>query len=216
MAREKNGLSIQYVSTRDLKPYENNAKIHSDEQVEQIISSIDRFGFTNPILVDESMGVIAGHGRLQAAIRMGLKTVPVVKIEGLSDEDKRALVIADNKISENAQWDMAVLADEIEKLSKIDFDFTAIGFSMDEVDEITNEKPKLKQREERIREIKFTHIPAMAAFRKPWEQGLGCLSGCLKKPQRYGRVGAGSSSNSILRLTASKAFVSDQPRERDT
>ena len=112
-----------------LVPYEKNSRTHSPEQVEQLRASIQEFGFTNPILVDGKDGVIAGHGRLEAARELGLTEVPVVVLDHLSPEQKRAYVIADNKLALNAAWDVDMLQIELADLGAADFDLDLLGFS---------------------------------------------------------------------------------------
>jgi DNA modification methylase len=116
-----------------LKPYERNARTHSVEQVAQIAASIVEFGFTNPILVDSNDGIIAGHGRLSAAQELGLKTVPVVVLDHLSERQRKAYILADNQLALNAGWDTDLLRGELQDLAEQDFDLTLIGFSDDEL-----------------------------------------------------------------------------------
>lgn len=111
-----------------LLPYTRNARTHSDAQVAQIAASIAEFGFNNPILVDTKAGIIAGHGRLLAARKLGLTEVPVIVLDHLSDAQKRAYIIADNKLAENAGWDEEVLLSEIAALQNENFDLSVIGF----------------------------------------------------------------------------------------
>ena len=110
-------LKIDYISASDLVPYENNSRTHSKEQVEQIKRSITEFGFTNPILIDEHNGIIAGHGRLRAAQELGIDTVPTILLEGLTEAQRKAYVIADNKLALNAGWDLDVLSWKLNCLS---------------------------------------------------------------------------------------------------
>lgn len=112
-----------------LKPYERNAKIHSPAQVAQIAESIKRFGFNNPILVDSQDGIIAGHGRFAAAQELGLREVPVIVLDHLTDAERRAYIIADNRIAENAEWDSDILTAELAALNDEEFDLGALGFS---------------------------------------------------------------------------------------
>lgn len=119
-----------------LKPYEKNARTHSDAQVDQLAASITEFGFTNPVLVDSQDGIIAGHGRLMAAKRLGLSEVPVIVLDHLSDEQRRAYIIADNKLALNAGWDAEVLQSELADLDNADFDLSSIGFTDDELEAI--------------------------------------------------------------------------------
>ncbi len=119
-----------------LIPYARNSRTHNDEQVAQIVASIKEFGFTNPILVGADDVIIAGHGRLLAAQRMGLKEVPVVRLPHLTETQRRALVIADNKIALNAGWDEEMLALEMKELGDMDFNLDILGFSEDELKEL--------------------------------------------------------------------------------
>ncbi len=116
-----------------LVPYDKNPRTHSSEQVNQIAASIAEFGFLNPILVDTSAGIIAGHGRLQAAKQLGLAHVPVVVLDHLTEAQKRAYVIADNKLALNAGWDEDLLRTEMAALAAENFDMPVIGFSDDEL-----------------------------------------------------------------------------------
>lgn len=117
-----------------LKPYAGNARTHSKKQIKQIASSIQRFGFTNPVLVSNDDEIIAGHGRVIAAKEIGLSTVPTLKLSYLSPAERRAYVLADNKLALNAGWDNEILAIELQALIDIDFDVTLTGFSLAETD----------------------------------------------------------------------------------
>lgn len=130
-------LKIEQRNVSDLIPYAANSRTHSDEQVAQIAASITEFGWTNPILVDEQNNVIAGHGRILAAKKLGFDAVPCIVLDNLTGDQKKALVIADNKITDNAGWDTKTLIAELESLA--DFDFTNFGFSSDELDALLNE-----------------------------------------------------------------------------
>lgn len=133
MGKEHERLRIEYRAIDDLKPYENNPRTHSDEQVDQIVASIRQFGFNNPILLDGDNGIIAGHGRLMAAQRMGLEQVPCVDLKHLTDAQKRAYVIADNQLALQSGWDLETLKAELDRLISEDFDVSAIGFSEHEM-----------------------------------------------------------------------------------
>lgn len=126
-----------------LRPYDRNPRTHSDEQVEQIASSIQEFGFNNPILVDTEDGIIAGHGRLLAAQLLGLEEVPVVVLDHLSPAQRRAYLLADNQIAANAGWDDLLLADELKALASDDFDLSLLGFSDDELGDLLDGYPDL-------------------------------------------------------------------------
>lgn len=119
-----------------LIPYARNSRTHNDEQIAQIVASIKEFGFTNPILVGADDVIIAGHGRLLAAQRMGLKEVPVVRLPHLTETQRRALVIADNKIALNAGWDEEMLTLEMKELEDVDFNLDILGFSDEELKEL--------------------------------------------------------------------------------
>src|SRR6266481_3308454 len=127
-----------YRAVGDLIPDPRNARTHPKRQIDQIKASIDAFGFTNPILADPDGHIIAGHGRLQAARAMGFSEVPTITLSGLSDTQKRALRIADNKIALNAGWDLEILQLELSELASIDIDIdpTLTGFSTGEIDVI--------------------------------------------------------------------------------
>lgn len=127
-------LKIEYILATDLVPYENNSRTHSQQQVDQIKRSMTEFGFTNPILIDEHNGIIAGHGRLQAAQELGIKLVPTILLEGLTEAQRKAYVIADNKLALNADWDLDVLKLEIEGLGNVGFDLDFLGFDDDFLD----------------------------------------------------------------------------------
>ena len=128
--------SVEHWSLQRLIPYAKNARTHDDTQVSQIAGSIAEFGFVNPILVGDDDVIIAGHGRLMAAQQLGLDTVPVIVLHHLTESQRRALVIADNKIAENAGWNDELLKLELEELGDLGFDLDVIGFSDEELDEL--------------------------------------------------------------------------------
>lgn len=129
-------LSIEYRNIDDLIPYLNNSRTHSDEQVTQIASSIKEFGFTNPVLIDEQGGVIAGHGRIMAGKKLGLEKVPTITLAGLTDAQKKAYVIADNKLALNADWDFELLRVEYKALEELNFNLDVLGFDFREVQDL--------------------------------------------------------------------------------
>jgi len=129
-------LRIERRSLRAIIPYARNARTHSDAQVAQIAASIVEFGWTNPILVDGANGVIAGHGRLLAARQLGLDTVPVIELAHLTPAQKRAYILADNRLAENAGWDEELLRLELAELRDADFDLDLLGFTYDELDDL--------------------------------------------------------------------------------
>lgn len=123
-------LEIAYVATTDLIPYANNPRTHSEQQVAQVAASIQEFGFNNPILIDEHNSIIAGHGRLAAAQKLDMNTVPTILLEGLSEAQRKAYVIADNKLGLNSGWDDDLLRVEIERLGELDFDLDILGWDV--------------------------------------------------------------------------------------
>ena len=141
-----------------LIPFARNSRTHSDEQVAQIAASIREFGWTNPILVDGENGIIAGHGRLAAARKLGLADVPVIVIDHLTDAQKRALVIADNKLALNAGWDFELLENEVRGLDDDGFDLSLLGFDDAELSKM-------------LAEVELSELPALPdGDREPFQQ----------------------------------------------
>jgi len=137
---------IEHLPTDTLVPYARNSRTHSPEQVAQIAASIKEFGFTNPVLIDADNTLIAGHGRVMAAQSIGLVTVPAIRLAHLTSAQRRAYVIADNKLAENAAWDMATLAREIEDLIEFDYDLSLLGFDSETLDAILPEHALITDR----------------------------------------------------------------------
>lgn len=131
---------LESMAVADLRPHERNPRTHSKKQVEQIAASIKRFGFTNPVLVDRDGQVIAGHGRIEAAKLLGMATVPVLRLEHMTEAEKRAYVIADNRLAELAGWDNDLLALELAAVSELDsdFDLALTGFDVAEIEALLN------------------------------------------------------------------------------
>ena len=129
------------VNISKLKPYENNARTHSPEQVDKIVRSIEEFGFINPVLIDGDFGIIAGHGRVMAATKMGMDEVPCLFVEDLTEAQKKAYIIADNKLTEDGGWDENILKIELGELEAMDFDVSLTGFDLAdfELDDISTE-----------------------------------------------------------------------------
>ena len=126
-------MQIEQVAVESLIPYARNSRTHSDEQVAQIAASIKEFGWTNPILIDGESGIIAGHGRLLAARKLGMKEVPVIQLSGMTDTQKKAYIIADNKLALNAGWDDELLRLELEELNVEEFKMELLGFDANEL-----------------------------------------------------------------------------------
>ena len=124
---------IIQVEIGQLIPYINNAKQHNDDQVTRIAASIREFGFVNPVLIDKDYNIIAGHGRVMAAKKLGMNNVPCVYVEGLTDAQRKAYILADNRLGELAQWDMELVGLELESLGADGFDTDLTGFDIDNV-----------------------------------------------------------------------------------
>jgi DNA modification methylase len=131
-------MKIEQRSVETLIPYINNSRKHSDEQIAQIAASIKEFGWTNPILVDGANGLIAGHGRLMAARKLKMDKVPVIELAHLSENQKKALIIADNKLALNSDWDSELLTLELQELLGEEYDLELLGFDKDELDALLN------------------------------------------------------------------------------
>jgi DNA modification methylase len=131
---------IEQLSVDTLIPYARNSRTHDDAQVAQIAASIKEFGFTNPVLIDADGGIIAGHGRVLAARKLSLSDVPCIRLAHLTETQRKAYVIADNKLALNSSWDEAMLALEIQDLEADDFDLTLLGFTPDELTALTPEE----------------------------------------------------------------------------
>ena len=149
------------INIDEIKPYERNARIHSSKQINQIMEAIKAFGFTNPLLIDDENNLIAGHGRLEAVKQLNiidfkdnpLKELPAIIITGLSEADKKALIIADNKIAENASWDYDLLQAEFQELEAINYDLDLMGF--DNLDEILGADIDVEQETKEIKEVEI-------------------------------------------------------------
>ncbi|MDR1240725.1 MAG: ParB/Srx family N-terminal domain-containing protein [Oscillospiraceae bacterium] len=154
----------QNIAIEKLKPYEHNARTHSEEQISKIAKSIEEFGFVNPVLIDADFGIIAGHCRVLAAKQIGMEEVPCLFVEDLTETQKKAYIIADNKLALDAGWDFDILKIELEDLKSLDFDISLTGFDdlnfdlvlndskeitddnfdSDKINEILKEEPKSK------------------------------------------------------------------------
>jgi DNA modification methylase len=132
-------MEFEYIPIRELRPHPNNARTHSKKQIRQIAKSIEKFGFCNPVLVDDAKQIIAGHGRVRAVELLGIDAVPTCRLSHLSVADKRAYVLADNKLAENAGWNKELLAIELQGLIELDVDTELTGFEMAEIDLILEE-----------------------------------------------------------------------------
>ena len=170
-------MQIDYRLLADVIPYVQNARLHPSKQIKQLKASIKANGFTNPILVDKAGVIIAGHGRLIAARELGLETVPVIELEGLTPAQVRALRLADNKIALNSGWDVDLLRLELGELvsGEIDIDFEATGFSNGEIDILLN--PAADPDDETIPEVRTTPRTSLGDIWELGEHRVGCGDG---------------------------------------
>jgi DNA modification methylase len=184
-------MQIETLPIETLQPYARNARTHSKRQVRQIAKSIQRFGFCNPVLIDDQVQIIAGHGRVEAAKLLGIKQVPTVKLSHLSDVEKRAYILADNRLAEKAGWDREILAIELQALVSLAFEVELTGFETAEIDlviEEANEAAGLSgEREDEA--PAYPTDPAVTRSGDLWELGphrLLCAD--ARQPDSYARL----------------------------
>lgn len=194
-------LRVEYLAVDALKPYARNPRTHSRKQIRQIADSIKAFGFTNPILIDAGAGVIAGHGRLEAAKLLGAERVPTIRLEDMTEAQKRAYVLADNKLAENAGWDRELLALELQCLAEIDLDFdlTITGFEMGEVDGLIEDLKEESQDEaDQVPEIDPSVAP-VSRTGDLWVIGRHrLLCGDATEPAAFDRLLAGKRAQMVF------------------
>jgi len=168
--------TVQLVNPNKLIPYKSNARTHSDKQIQQIANSIQKFGFTNPILIDENNMIMAGHGRVQAAMKLGLDQVPTLCINHLSPQEKRAYILADNKLALNAGWDRETLAIELQHLLIDDdgLDVSITGFEMPEIDLLLMDDAIVEADEPEIPELQEVAISKLGDLWQLGEHKLFC------------------------------------------
>ena len=192
-------LEVQYHPLGDLKPRAGNPRRHSRRQIRQIAESIKEFGFTNPLLIDDEGGILAGHGRVEAAKFLGLETVPIIRLSDMTEPQRRAYVLADNKLAENAGWDQELLALELQYLSELelDFDLTITGFEDAEIDVLIEslEVPE-PDAADRIPEIDGT--PPVSRPGDLWRLGRHrLLCGDATQPEPFTRLMAGETAQMV-------------------
>jgi len=196
---------ITELPVKELRPYPRNARRHSRKQIHQIAASIERFGFTNPVLVSDHGEIIAGHGRVEAAKLLGMKTVPTVALSHLSEAERRAYVLADNKLALNAGWDQEVLALELQGLIDLDFNLELTGFSLAETDLVLDEAEESacdaesggeREPEDRIPELSAAPISCRGDL---WQLGRHrLLCGDARKAEDYQTLLDGESVNLVF------------------
>ncbi|MEI6487013.1 MAG: DNA methyltransferase [Sphingomonadales bacterium] len=174
-----------------LRPFPRNARTHSKKQVQQIARSIERFGFTNPVLVSDDGEIIAGHGRVRAAALLGMRTVPTIALSHLSEAERRAYVLADNKLALNAGWDGEMLAIELQGLIDLDFDVTLTGFSLAEIDFAIDAANDAKPNGRNSADDRIPRLPDNPVTRRGdlWQLGRHLLlCGDARDPDAYVRL----------------------------
>ena len=181
-----------------LVPYERNARTHSPQQIRKIADSIREFGFTNPILVDDKAGIIAGHARLSAARDLNLPEVPVIVLSHLSEAQKRAYILADNRLAMEAGWDDEILREELEALVSDGFDLDLTGFTHDELESYLDEDSSSDREDESAcgrndrryaaRRSMAPRSPSHSVWRCPGTESLGCTDG--RRTRRHGLHGS--------------------------
>jgi hypothetical protein len=186
-------LSVVYQDVDALKPRTTNPRTHSNKQIAQIAKAIRRYGFINPVLIDDANGIIAGHGRVQAAKVVGLDQVPTVRLSDMSEAEIRAYVIADNRLAENAGWDRALLGLELQYLTEleIDFDVTVTGFELPEIDLLIGELSlTANDNDAADAVVEVAAGPAVTRLGDIWNFGSNhrLICGDSTKPETYQRL----------------------------
>lgn len=198
----KPSLAIEHLPTAALRPYARNARTHSPKQIAQITASIREFGFNNPVLIDRDGEIIAGHGRVAAAKKLSLDTVPCVRLEHLTEAQKRAYILADNRLAEKAGWNRDILAIELQHLTEIDVDFdvTVTGFEMAEIDLLLGAGDKLDVKADPADAVPdIVDGPAVTRPGDVWQIGRHRLiCGDALSPETYTRLLAGEQAQMIF------------------
>ena len=182
-------LEITYECVSSLRPYKNNPRSHTKKQIQQIAKSIEEFGFVSPILIDEDKGVIAGHGRLDAAKLLGLSTAPCVRLSEMTDAQKKAYIIADNRLAEIAGWDEELLAVELQCLIDLNFEVEFTGFETPQIDLIISNTGTVELGNENSFEPPDSNLPSVAQPGDLWQLGRHTLfCGDATRPESYKRL----------------------------
>ena len=195
-------LKIEYLPTASLSAYARNSRTHAPEQVAQIAASIKEFGFTNPILIDERGEIIAGHGRIMAALSIAIESVPCIRLTHLTDAQRRAYVIADNQLPLNAGWDAGILSQEISDLIENDFDIDLLGFAdidfmLTPPQDELNEMPELDSGDKQpFQQMTFTVHDTQA------EIVIAALSAAKKQGPFVNSPNENSNGNALARICA--------------
>ena len=192
-------LKITYQDPAALRPRATNPRTHSKKQIRQIADSISRFRFTNPILIDRAGGIIAGHGRVEAAKLLGIEKVPTIRLEDLSATEIRAYVIADNKLAQNAGWDRELLAIELQGLIELDYDVTITGYETPEIDILIGELHAAEEEDPADEAPELGNGPAVTRAGDIWCLGKHRLiCGDATDPEAYARLMDGAEAQMIF------------------
>jgi DNA modification methylase len=200
MQSQTTTLEVTYLPTNSLKPHPQNPRIHKDKQVGQIAQSIKAFGFNVPILVDDRQNVVAGHGRLLAARKLGWNTVPVIKLNHLTESQYSAFLIADNRLTENSSWDERLLGEQLKVLSELelDFDLEVTGFEIAEIDVLIDGLESINEPDpdDRLPAIENTAVSASGDL---WQLGKHrVLCGDALIPENYERLMGGAKADLLI------------------
>ena len=193
---------LELIETSRLVPYINNAPTHSAEQIKKLQASLREFGFVNPVLVDKNLTILAGHGRVQAALAEGIEKIPAVFVEHLTEAQKRAYILADNRLAEMAGWDEEILRAELDALAELNFDISLTGFEDFEFDDAPIEEDNFDVAEELSK-------PAVAKLGDVWHLGEHkIICGDSTKPETYERLLGGLKVDCLL--TDPPYFVAEE------
>ena len=206
-------MQIEQVAVSALIPYARNSRTHSDEQVAQIAASIKEFGWTNPILIDGESGIIAGHGRLLAARKLGMAEVPVIQLDGMTDTQKRAYIIADNKLALNAGWDDDLLKLELGDLDLEGFDLELTGFTQEEIDALNPDEQEQGEVQGKGNLSERFMIPPFTVLnaREGWWQDRKRAWIALGIKSEVGRGGGNDRTNRELQESGQTRSISAAP-----
>ncbi len=176
-------MKVEHATITALQPYAGNARLHPKKQVRQIAESIKAFGFNVPVLVDAGNGIIAGHGRVEAARLLGLSDVPVIRVDHLTETQKKAFILADNKIAAGSRWDQKALSVELESLLDLEFDVSLTGFETPEIDIILNGDPAEEDEEFVVEDVPGVVVSQLGDLWRLGEHRLLC--GDARDPEAY-------------------------------
>lgn len=193
---EKTTKEMKLIPIDELIPYVNNARTHSPEQINKLRASLREFGFINPVIIDKDKNIIAGHGRVMAAREEGIQEVPCVLVDYLTEAQKKAYILADNRMALDAGWDEEILRVEIESLQGADFDVSLTGFDEDEIAHIFDEETEAKEDDFDVEELQK---PVFSKSGDLWQLGKHrVLCGDSTKQETYAQLMDGVKPNLVL------------------